>query len=327
MAKTSYAFASGAVRAHETTLLTRQDMDQLLALRTPERVTAALRDKGYGLPVGEREDMEDLLRQERAKLWAYLRSLVPDFQLFAPFLVQNDYQNAQTVLKGILRDRPYAHLLLEPRTVEPALLEAAVRDRKFSALPERLGAALEAAYNLLAHTADTQRSDAVLEAARMAAMVEAAETTGVPLLIELNRTAVFYADIKVALRTARAGKGRELLEAALCPVEGLELSALTRAALSGEEELLNYLETQSAYDCREAAARFREAPAAFEKWVDDRMTLIARRAKTVTLGPEPLLGYLLAKEAEIKDIHILLTGLRAGQEEEQIRERMRLLYA
>ena len=60
MAKTSYAFASGAVRAHETALLTRQDMDQLLALRTPERVTAALRDKGYGLPAGDRENMEDL---------------------------------------------------------------------------------------------------------------------------------------------------------------------------------------------------------------------------------------------------------------------------
>ena len=150
MAKTSYAFASGAVRAHETALLTRQDMDQLLALRTPERVTAALRDKGYGLPAGDRENMEDLLRQERAKLWEYLRSLVPDFQLFTPFLVQNDYQNAQTVLKGVLRDKPYAHLLLEPWSVEPARLEAAVRERKFSALPARLGTALDKAYDLLA---------------------------------------------------------------------------------------------------------------------------------------------------------------------------------
>ena len=53
---------------------------------------------------------------------------------------------------------------------------------------------------------------------------------------------------------------------------------------------------------------------------------IARRGKRVTMGPEPLIGYLMAKEAEIKAMHILVSGLRAGQTEDSIRERLRELY-
>ena len=122
VANTSYAYAVGNVRAHETALLTRQDMEQLLAVRDPARLAAALQDKGFGIDGG---DTDALLNQETAKLWDYLRGVTPDFSLYDAFLYRNDYHNAKAILKGVLRNRPYAGLLLRPCTVEPALLEAA----------------------------------------------------------------------------------------------------------------------------------------------------------------------------------------------------------
>ena len=53
---------------------------------------------------------------------------------------------------------------------------------------------------------------------------------------------------------------------------------------------------------------------------------VARKGRSVTLGPEPLLGYLVAKEMQQKDLHILFSGLRAGQAEADIRFRLRELY-
>lgn len=50
------------------------------------------------------------------------------------------------------------------------------------------------------------------------------------------------------------------------------------------------------------------------------------KGRSVTLGPEPLLGYLVAKEMQQKDLHILFSGLRAGQAEADIRFRLRELY-
>ena len=323
VANTSYAYAVGNVRAHETALLTRQDMEQLLAVRDPARLAAALQDKGFGIDGG---DTDALLTQETAKLWDYLRGVTPDFSLYDAFLYRNDYHNAKAILKGVLRNRPYAGLLLRPCTVEPALLEAAVKEKKYAPLPAHMRGAVERSYQLLAETADTQRSDAVLDAAAMAARLDAAERTRVPMLVELIRTTVFYSDVKTALRAARTRRGPEFLELALCPAAGMDLAELKKAALAGESELTGYLEQKDLYGSREAMAAYRESPSAFEKWVDDRLMGIARQGRRVTMGPEALIGYLLGKETEIKAVHILASGLRAGQPEEAVRERLRELY-
>ena len=167
---------------------------------------------------------------------------------------------------------------------------------------------------------------AVLDTAAMAAMLAAAEETQIPMLLDLMRTTVFYSDVKTALRAARTRRGGEFLDLALCPVDRLELPELKKAALTGEAELIGYLEQKDLYGSREAMTAYRESPSAFEKWVDDRLMEIARQGRRVTMGPEALIGYLLGKETEIKAVHILASGLRAGQPEEAVRERLRELY-
>ena len=319
----SYAYASGSVRARETGLLTAQDMQQLLVSRDAAQLTAMLRDRDYGLDGG---DADSLLREESAKAWDYLREIAPDFSLFYPFLYRHDYHNVKAVLKGVLRGRPYEDILLKPCTVEISLLETAVKERKFSLLPAHMAGAAEQAYDLLAHTADTQRSDAVLDRAALRAMLEGAERTKVPLMQELMRYLVFYADVKTALRAARTHKDKAFLDLAVCGVPGTDTQGLKRAAAGGMEELTAFLEQKDCLGSRKAMEQLDQSPSAFEKWVDDGLLDIARRGKRVTMGPEPLIGYLMAKEAEIKTMHILLSGLRAGQEEESIRERLRELY-
>lgn len=319
----SYAYAVGNVRAHETALLTRQDLEQMLAVKEPARLAAALQDKGFG---ADGADTDTLVRQETAKLWDYLREVTPDFSLYDPFLYRNDYHNAKVILKGVLRDRPYEELLLRPCTVDTTLLEAAVKEKKYAPLPEHMRGAMERSYQLLAETADPQRSDAVLDTAAMAAMLAAAERTQVPMLVELMRTMVFYSNVKTALRAAHTRRGSAFLEDALCPIPGLELSELKKAILAGEKELIDYLGQKDMYGSREAIAAYAESPSAFEKWVDDRLMKIAQQGRRVTMGPEALIGYLLGKETEIKAVHILASGLRAGQPEETVRERLRELY-
>lgn len=323
MANQSYAYASGNLRAKEAGFLTHQDLEQMMGQKDIAHLTAFLREKGFGS--GGEEDVDAILRAETEKLWQTLRGVTPDFSLFAPFIYRYDFHNAKVILKGTLRDRPYDSLLLYPVTVEPALLEAAVKENRFTALPPRMHQAVEEAYTLLAQTADPQKSDAVLDKACMAAMQEAAGEAKVPLLRELIGHMVFYADVKIALRAARTGKDKAFLDMALCPCNGVDLTGLTRAALSGMEALLEYLESRDIYHSREGVEQYRENPSAFEKWVEDGSMAIIRRSKQVTMGPEVPLGYLLAKEAEIKAVQMIASGLRAGQEEDQIRRRLRAL--
>lgn len=326
----SYAYAVGNIRAREVRLLSRQDLEQLLSTEEIPRLEAALRDKGFGvgaaagLPsgTGGEESMERLLREETGNLWSYLRSVAPDWSLFEPFLYRNDIHNCKTVIKGVLSGREFHSLLLTPSTVEPGRLEKAVRDQEYGELPLFLREAARRAYEVLAHANDAQLSDAIVDRAGMEAMLSSARDKKVPLLYRIMEITVFYSNLKIALRCARAGKSAAYLKEALCPCPGLDTGRLTEAALAGEKAVLELMEAWDSLGSRRGAQIYGESPSAFERYAEDLIIEQARRALAVTLGPEPLIGYLLVRERELKDLQILFSGLRAGQEEEAIRRRL-----
>ena len=51
-----------------------------------------------------------------------------------------------------------------------------------------------------------------------------------------------------------------------------------------------------------------------------------RGAKRITMGPEVLMAYVLARLREIKEIGRLASGIRTNSGEATIRERLRMLY-
>ena len=53
---------------------------------------------------------------------------------------------------------------------------------------------------------------------------------------------------------------------------------------------------------------------------------VAREAKMVSFGAEILVGYLIAREYEVKNLRILLAGKSVGLTTDALRERMRLSY-
>ncbi len=63
-----------------------------------------------------------------------------------------------------------------------------------------------------------------------------------------------------------------------------------------------------------------------EKLIDDHLMQHLKRAKYISLGIEPLIAYLLAKETEIKNIRTIIVGKLNRLPEETIRERLREPY-
>ena len=325
----TYAYAVGNIRACEARLLTRQDIEQLLAVRDTAQLERLLRDKGFGTAQDGREiagDVEALLQHQTQQLWDYLQRLLPDSPLFVPFLLRNDYHNLKAVIKGVLSGREYRTLLMREGTVRIETMEEAVRERAFGRLPAPMGDAAAAAYDMLAHTADVQSCDAVLDKTAMQQMLHAAEAAQQPMLTELMQATVAYCNFKIALRAARAGKSAEFLRRALCELPQLSVSSLVQAAAGGVDKVLELMEQKDLFGSREAAAQFRKSPSAFEKHADDALMNIARKGRMQAMGAAPVLGYLVARETEIKTLHVLFSGLRADQPEQSIRERLRELY-
>ena len=121
---------------------------------------------------------------------------------------------------------------------------------------------------------------------------------------------------------AIAQEGRYLI-AAMAECDSLSIDQLIRAALSGAEEIAQYLEGTSYAGGADA---LRESPSAFERWCDNRMIETLRSQKYETFSVGPLLGYLVARQNEIRTVRIILTGKQNGFTDEAIRERIREMY-
>ena len=323
MAET-YAYAVGSISARETRLLTRREMEMLCTAADEAAFVAMLHEHGFGAS-GD-ATAEQILSRESAALWDYLKSIVGELTLFTPFFIRRDVHNVKAVIKGTLTGKPYADLLMAPCTVDTKELRAAVEEHRFDRLPAWLAAAAEESYKTLSRTGDAPLADAILDAAGCAEMLAAAGRTGVGMLVDLMTDTVFYADVKIALRAARAGKDAAFVRQALCPVEGVDVAGWTRAICEGVESTLSLLETVKTRKLPDAVAAYRQSPTAFEKWVDDRQMTLAREYGKAAMGPEPVLGYYIGKDTELRVLHLIASGVRTGQNPDEIAERVRMLY-
>ena len=319
----SYEFSIGSVRARETRLFSDAEVEQMLAMKSEEELIRFLRDKGYG----DGSTVADIIESNRQKTWKYICSVAPDGCIFDPFLIQNDVHNLKTILKGVMADREYEELLMEPCSVRLSDMISIVENRRFDKLPSWLGEPADKAYQLLAETKDARISDALIDRALMAEMLREGKASRSVFLDEYFRTMVFYADVKIALRGAKADIGQYYFENALCECEGFEKETVTKLAVMGPGHLIKYLEKVSAYDCNKAMALYQKSPVQFEKFVDNRLILLAKKiCRYSSEGPEALMGYHIGCKYERKLITMIAGGLKTGTPPDRIRERLRELY-
>ena len=320
----SYGFSIGSVRAKENALFSKTDLEQLLGCKTTAELCQTLSDKGYGT-VGA---FDEMTKRHMDGVWEYLRRIAPDFGVFSPFLIQNDAHNFKVVLKGTMSARDYyTALLLTPCTVEHKLMIDAVEHRIMKDLPPWLQEPAAKAYDLLAHTGDARAADAVLDKAVMLEMLRQSEGFRSKFLKEYFRTEVFYHNIKIALRGARTGADRHYYKSAMPRFEGFDRDKIVQAALKGHDALVDMLSKLSDYGCKQAMEQYKSSPSAFEKFVDDRLMMLAKEScKRTSEGAEPLLGYYLGEEAQNKVLHIIYSGVKTGADTEIIRERLREIY-
>lgn len=319
----SYEYSIGSVRAKEKSLLTSADVDQMLSFNSESELLRFLMDKGYP----DSSSIDDAISAHTKDIWDYLKSVAPDFEVFNVFLIQNDAHNLKVILKSIMSDKRHDELLLSPSTIDTDLINKAVEQKKFDVLPEWLSAAAKEAYDIIAHKTDARECDAVIDKAVMEQMIVLSKDLDSKFIEDYINTVVFYNNIKIALRSSRTNTSAEFLDKALCDVAEFRKSSVIAATLKGIDYLLDELEKYSEYECSKAIEQFKVSPTAFERFVDDKLTVMAKEScKRLSEGADPLIGYYLGNEVEKKVIHIISSGIKTKTDKDIIRERLREIY-
>lgn len=319
--KEDYIYAVARIRSKELSLLTRQDMDQLLSCKTYEECLRILSDKGWGN--GAEQSAEALLAAEEEKTWALIRELTDDLSPFDVLLYPTDYNNLKAAVKCVVTGTEPINVFLPGGKVEPETMMRCVRENNFSALPPAMAEAADSAYHTLLHTEDGQLCDVILDRACLLGVLEEGRSSKNELLEQYAELIAATSDIKVALRACKTGKSRAFLDSALVPCATLDADALAIAACTGMDELFSYL---SSTPYSEAANRLKESYSAFEKWCDDKVIALIKEQKTNPFTVGPLFAYVLARRNEISSVRIILSGKLNELDGDMIRERVRDMY-
>jgi V/A-type H+-transporting ATPase subunit C len=322
MKDTRYAFSVSNVRVHESSLFGQTEMELLLAAPDCEAALSILSEHGWDTSAGCR-GINQILRGELLRAWNFLLEIAPDISLLQPLVLRKDYHNLKAGIKCIQSGLAVDTYFLQPSTLPAELLVEAITRRQFSLLPEPFASVGEEAFDVLVRTSDGQFVDIVVDQVALSDILAKAKATGNVLLLDLSELFCAAANIKIAVRSARKEKTEEFLRRALSSCDTLDKNMLVSAAARGMEPLLSYLaSTQYA----PGTALIPESPSSFEKWCDDEGVALLERCKFIYFGPEPLISYYFAKEAEIKNVRILLAAKESQLPPDEIRKRLRRLY-
>ncbi len=315
-----YIYAVARVRSRELSLLTRQDVDQLMACRTYDECLRTLSDKGWG---GGDPSAEAVLAAEEEKTWAFIHELTDDLTPFKVLLYPTDYNNLKAAIKSVVTGVEPHDVFLPGGAVDPELLLRCVREGDFSELPEPMAAAADEAYHTLLQTEDGQLCDVILDKACLCGLLQCGRESGVDILRDYAELTAAVSDIKTAVRACKTGKSRAFLEAALAPCGTLDAASLAAAACRGLEDLFAYL---AITPYGEAAEKLRESYSAFEKYCDDKVMDLIKEQKMNPFTVGPLFAYVLARRNEISTVRIILSGKLNELDDGMIRERLRDMY-
>lgn len=312
MRETEYAYAVARIRANELSLLGAADVEQIILAPSAAAAEQLLRDKGY-------EDMDAKAQQT----WDLLTEILPKAGELDFLIIKNDFHNLKALIKSLFAGSPADAHFIRPCVYDPQDIAQALQAKRFEALPACMHACAETAYDLLAATADGQLADSVIDRQCLETTRSMAAGLHNAFAAQLADMMCAFANIRVAVRAMRTGKGEDFLGKALCNCAALPKQELMEACALGGKALQEFLQ-EGPY--REALEAMERSGTAFEKYCDDALLAHALPAKSSSFGLEPLVAFYLAREAEIKNLRIVRSARQNGVAAQEIRRRVRQLY-
>lgn len=320
MREGDYAYGVARIRANENSLLTESDMRQLIAADSVASVLSLLEQKGWDTSHG----VSDMLEARSAGAWTLLTECAPDIAVLDALVIQNDFHNLKAVLKALFSGDEPSDYYITPSVLPPSKIYDAVKESDYSLLPDYMSRAAETAYDAVSRLSSGFIADTVIDKASLEARYTLARRGGSELMIKLARLACASADVKIASRAAKLGRGRDDILGMMCVTDMFDNASLVDAALKGDGELCAFLASTELSD---GALELKEGGfVAFERWCDDAAVSFVAAGKYTPLGPDPLIAYYIACDTEVKNARIIIAGKQNGLAPDEIGRRVRKAY-
>jgi len=349
---TRYAYEVGVIRVLETRLLNGTALQRMLDADSPQAALEALSDTEYETPLSNIEsewDFESALREEMERIYKLIDKLTQDRELTDIFRIKWDFHNLKVLLKSKYL-KSSADTETHSTDVNDILIWAGLEDVNEldkavmsengdgGNLPQYLQEAIVEVKSEceeatepsepLETAIDPQLIDIILDKhAQSLNYLRASEYSR--FLQGYFQIAIDLHNIKNYLRVKTLNKDIDFLTKVLLDNGTLPPELFLNEFEEDTENFARAVKNTNYYELvTEGIQSWIEnhSLSTLEKLSDNHLLNYIKPAKFAILGVEPLLGYLLAKEHEIKLIRIIMVGKLNGLPPASIRERLRETY-
>jgi len=326
--KTDYLYASARIKAIELKLLSRDKLLRLSDAKSPEDALKMLSE--FGWPEITKPNMagvEEALASRRGEAFALVRNMIKDKRLTDIFLVKYDYHNVKTLLKSEATGDNPDNLLIESGNIPVRQLKVMLQEDKFQDLSKIMVQSIADAREMLGKTQDPQLLDMILDKAMYADMLGMANPLYFKFLKAYVVLMIDSVNLRTLVRSKRMGKGLDVLRHALVPGGSIPLARLMAdEAADNVEHIFRTTSLAAAAQAGALALRGEGTLQAVDMACDNALLKYAKAAKYIPYGAEPIIGYLVAVEAELTSVRTVIAGRMAGLSADTITERLRETY-
>ncbi|HEY8498981.1 MAG TPA: V-type ATP synthase subunit C [Clostridia bacterium] len=325
-----YAYAVGLIRAKEIKLLDSDRLNRMIEAPNAAEAFKVLTEAEYGYGNTENyNSFEQVLAEEIKKTYALLAEIAPMPEVVDAFKRKYDYFNVKVLLKAEFSGQEPPQILTDTGVFGAEQIKRIIRERDYSELSPVMIQAITDTYENFSRMRDPQAVDLIIDKASYAQYVDDLNEFDSPFLHELVRIIIDITNIKMYIRARGLNKSWDFIGKLL--LKGGEISEefyFTEFDKPVEAFVDDLHQTKYGDAVKRGWELYtaKKNTSGLEKLLDDFLMRYVRSSKLITMGVEPFIAYLFAKETEIRNVRIIMTGKINGLNEDLIRERLRLGY-
>ncbi len=319
-------------RVLETRLLSKAKIDRMIEAKDIGEVFKTLNETEYSSAVAgitRNEDYENILSHELKRVYKLMREISKDQIVVDLMALKYDYHNLKVLVKEKKLNKDLSHLYIPIGTTDFQKIKDGFLEGNLKDVQPEFKDAIEAVLKDFEITKDPQRIDLIFDKFYFEHLYKMAVDTKVELFVNYVKDMIDFINIKSSIRLKKQGKDVVFFEDVLLSNGNIDKDAILFALNDSIENMINRFKNSrissnliKGLEAYKTTNRLSD----LEKYMDNYLIEINKPSKYVNFGPEPIFSYIVAKEAEIKTLRIIMVSKLNKLSPDATRERVRDLY-
>ena len=322
---TNYSYAVGRVRALETKLLDRGKIERLVKAEDTQEISRILTDSDYAHIVSDltsRDMYNKALQLSRETSYKIVDELIIEEKVRNTVHIPFDYFNLKVMLKSKVFERDFSEILSPLGIIQIDMLKDIFQGERYDTLPGFMTQAIFSTVEAFYINKDPQIIDFMFDSLLMAYL---SENGYPPFLRDYFKMKIDFVNFRTILRVKIVGGKKEMIRNSLIKGGFVEFETMIDLINENPENIPQRFVRWIYFDSLSEGIKYLVNENSFVKYeylMEKFLLNYVYKANRLVFGSEPIVGYLLKKENEIKNLRVILSGKFNRIPEEKIIERV-----